>query len=238
MAEQLDAEPLPRRQPRATRARRARELLRAADIIRGAINPVVLAGNGVVRAGAAPALREFARATGIPVAETFMGKGALDYEDPQRARHRRPPVARLRDGGLRGRRRRARDRLRPRRALAEHWNPKRDKKIICIDTVAAEIDEYYMPEVELDRRHLPRAQPPGRGVPRRAPPRRLARLREVVLGGLRGRRRTTTHSRCSRPARCGSCARRWAATTSSSPTSGCTSCGSGACSRPTSPTPC
>ena len=34
-------------------------------------------------AGAAPALREFARATGIGVAETFMGKGALDYEDPR-----------------------------------------------------------------------------------------------------------------------------------------------------------
>ena len=43
----------------------------------------MLAGNGVVRGGAAPALREFARATGIGVAETFMGKGALDYEDPR-----------------------------------------------------------------------------------------------------------------------------------------------------------
>ena len=30
-----------------------------------------------------PALREFARATGIGVAETFMGKGVLDYEDPR-----------------------------------------------------------------------------------------------------------------------------------------------------------
>jgi len=39
--------------------------------------PLVLAGNGILRARAAPALREFARATGIPVAETFMGKGAL-----------------------------------------------------------------------------------------------------------------------------------------------------------------
>ena len=31
----------------------------------------------------------------------------------------------------------------------EHWNPKRDKKIICIDSVPAEIDEYFIPEVEL-----------------------------------------------------------------------------------------
>ena len=43
----------------------------------------MLAGNGVVRTGAAAAvIRAFAFATGIGVAETFMGKGALDYEDP------------------------------------------------------------------------------------------------------------------------------------------------------------
>src|SRR3712207_9434624 len=59
----------------------ARELLRAADLIRDSVNPVALAGNGVVRGGAASALREFSRATGIPVAETFMGKGLLDYQD-------------------------------------------------------------------------------------------------------------------------------------------------------------
>src|SRR3712207_465934 len=61
----------------------ARELLRAADLIRDSVNPVALAGNGVVRGGAAPALREFSRATEIPVAETFMGKGLLDYQDPK-----------------------------------------------------------------------------------------------------------------------------------------------------------
>ena len=29
------------------------------------------------------------------------------------------------------------------------WNPNRDRRIICIDTVAAEIDEHYVPDVEL-----------------------------------------------------------------------------------------
>ena len=43
---------------------------------------MVLAGNGVVRAGAAPALREFCRATGISAAHTFMGKGVVDADDP------------------------------------------------------------------------------------------------------------------------------------------------------------
>ncbi len=48
--------PLPRRRPVRPEPG-ARELLAAADLIRGANSPVVLAGNGVVRAGAAPALR-------------------------------------------------------------------------------------------------------------------------------------------------------------------------------------
>jgi acetolactate synthase-1/2/3 large subunit len=30
-----------------------------------------------------------------------------------------------------------------------NWNPRRDRKIICIDTVAAEVDENYVPDVEL-----------------------------------------------------------------------------------------
>src|SRR6478735_3755119 len=64
MAAPLDAAPLPRRRPVEPEPA-ARELLKAADVIRNAINPVALAGNGVVRAGAAPALREFCRATGI-----------------------------------------------------------------------------------------------------------------------------------------------------------------------------
>src|ERR687892_2016314 len=81
MESELDASPLPRRklvQPEPA----ARELLKAADLVRGALNPVALVGNGVVRGGAAPALREFCRATGIAAAETFMGKGLLPHDDP------------------------------------------------------------------------------------------------------------------------------------------------------------
>src|SRR5271155_3064403 len=81
MARPLDAAPLARRRP-AVPEPGARDLLRAADVIRNALNPIVLVGNGAVRAGAAPALREFARATEIPVANTFMGKGLIDADDP------------------------------------------------------------------------------------------------------------------------------------------------------------
>src|SRR5207302_3098547 len=82
MADELDAVPIARRRPVQPEPA-ARELLKAADLIRGALNPVALAGNGVIRGHAAPALREFVRATGIPVAETFMGKGAMDPGDPK-----------------------------------------------------------------------------------------------------------------------------------------------------------
>jgi len=82
MGEQVTGEPLPA-PLRSSRVEPSdRELLRAAEVIRAAANPIVLAGNGVARNRAAPALREFARTTGIGVAETFMGKGALDFEDP------------------------------------------------------------------------------------------------------------------------------------------------------------
>ena len=125
MGATVDAEPLPARTTLRRPEPSAQELLKAADVIRGAINPVVLAGNGVARVGAAPALREFARATGIGVAETFMGKGAALLRGPALARHRRPAVARLRARRLRGRRRRDHRRLRPRRARARALEPRR-----------------------------------------------------------------------------------------------------------------
>ena len=126
-----------------------REILRAADVIKDADNPVVIAGNGVLRTSSAGALRQFVGSTGIPVATTFMGKGAIDGLDP-----RALGTVGLQAGDY---------------ALAgfdeadvviavgydlvehspKHWNPSRDKKIIYIDTLPAEIDEYFIPETEL-----------------------------------------------------------------------------------------
>lgn len=140
--------PLPRQQPVRSEPR-ARELLRAAELIRSASRPVVLAGNGVVRGGAAPALREFARATGIGVAETFMAKGVLDADSPLALgtvgmQARDYALAGFDDADL---------------VIAigydlvehapRHWNAARDKRIVVIDTVPAEIDANFVPEVEL-----------------------------------------------------------------------------------------
>jgi acetolactate synthase-1/2/3 large subunit len=187
MAMPLDAEPLPRRRPVRPEPS-ARELLKAADLIRNAINPVVLAGNGVVRAGAAPALREFSRATGIAVAETFMGKGVLDFQDEHALgtvglQSRDYALAGFEDADV---------------VIAtgydlvehapQHWNPRRDKKIVVIDSVPAEIDAYYTPEVELvgDLYHvLTRLGEECRDVPHGGG---SHRLRDVVLGRLESAR--------------------------------------------------
>ena len=69
------ARPQPARARRTPTRRRVRE---AAAIIRSATRPVILTGNGVIRAGAAADLRALCEHAGIPACPTFMGKGALD----------------------------------------------------------------------------------------------------------------------------------------------------------------
>jgi acetolactate synthase-1/2/3 large subunit len=186
MAELVDAEPLPSR----VRIRRpepsGREMLEAAAVIRAAANPVVLAGNGVARVGAAPALREFARATGIGVAEAFMGKGLLDYEDPRALgtvglQERDYALAGFEDADVV---------ITVGYDLVEHapknWNPRGDKRIVSIDTAAAEVDEHFMTEVELvgDIYHiLSRLAEELRDMDAGPPASRAgSRLNDIVLG--------------------------------------------------------
>ena len=56
---------------------------KAADIIRSAQRPLIVAGGGVIYSGADEALRSFVERTGIPVSETQAGKGSLPYDHPQ-----------------------------------------------------------------------------------------------------------------------------------------------------------
>jgi acetolactate synthase I/II/III large subunit len=182
MADPVDAEPLPARTTSRRLEPSAAELLAAADIIRAAINPIVLAGNGVARAGAAPALREFARASGIGVAETFMGKGALDYTDEHALgtvglQSRDYALAGFEDADVV---------ITVGYDLVEHapsnWNPGRDKKIVCIDSVPSEVDEHFVTEVDLvgDLYHiLSRLSEELRHAPHSP---QTSRLNDIVLG--------------------------------------------------------
>ena len=56
---------------------------RAVEAIRSARRPMVIAGGGVIYSQASEELRAFATATGIPVADTQAGKGAINFDHPQ-----------------------------------------------------------------------------------------------------------------------------------------------------------
>ena len=120
------------------------------------------------------------------------GQGPDPARQRQGARLGRAPVGRLQHGRLRRGRPRARDRLRPRRALAgalepaarqadhlHRLDPGRDRRVLH-------------PRGRADRRHLPRAHAARRGVPPRAAPGRLDAPARRGAGPLRagqGRRR-------------------------------------------------
>ena len=55
---------------------------RAAEVIKGARKPLIIAGGGVIYSEASAQLDALARATGIPVADTQAGKGALSWDHP------------------------------------------------------------------------------------------------------------------------------------------------------------
>jgi 3D-(3,5/4)-trihydroxycyclohexane-1,2-dione acylhydrolase (decyclizing) len=57
-------------------------LKEAADLIRKSKKPVIIAGGGVIYSEATEILKRFVEQTGVPVAETFAGKGSLAYNHP------------------------------------------------------------------------------------------------------------------------------------------------------------
>lgn len=58
------------------------ELKLAAEALKAAKRPLVVAGGGVLYSGASPVLARFVEATGIPVCETQGGKSSLPDDDP------------------------------------------------------------------------------------------------------------------------------------------------------------
>ena len=121
----------------------------AARLLTASARPLVLAGNGVLRRNASDEVRAFAKGLHIPVAATFMGKGAID----DRSHLSLMAVGlQARDHVLSGF-----DRADLVVAIGydlveygpARWNPDGSKRIIHIDTQPAEVDAFYQPEVEL-----------------------------------------------------------------------------------------
>ncbi len=128
---------------------RPQDLLRASSLIAQAKRPIIIAGNGVLRRNASQELQVLVEAIHVPVAETFMGKGALDY------RHHLSLMAvglQARDWIMCGL-----DRADLVIAVGydmveyapRFWNPGKDKAIIHLDSCPAEVQEHYVPQVEI-----------------------------------------------------------------------------------------
>ena len=149
VAEELvEGEPLSPERPRRP-SPDGPALQAAARLIEASSFPLIFAGNGVIRGGASKELRDFSRAHGIPVVNTFMAKGCMPYDDPLA----------LLTAGLQ-----ARDYISCGFEKADliiavgydlveyapkFWNPERKKHIIHIDFTPAEVDSHYQPAVEV-----------------------------------------------------------------------------------------
>src|SRR5512134_2626791 len=121
-----------------------RKIEDAARLIGQARCPVILAGNGVVRQGAAESLRSFVNLLRIPVANTFMAKGVVPFSNELF----------LGTIGLKARDlpwfafEKADVVICVGYDMVEYhpdmWNPNGDKTIIHIDALPAEVDERYI----------------------------------------------------------------------------------------------
>ncbi|MEM9142262.1 MAG: 3D-(3,5/4)-trihydroxycyclohexane-1,2-dione acylhydrolase (decyclizing) [Bacteroidota bacterium] len=58
-------------------------LEKAIRCIKNSKAPLLVSGGGTIYSGATEILKKWVEGTGIPVAETFAGKGSLDYNDPR-----------------------------------------------------------------------------------------------------------------------------------------------------------
>ena len=178
-AMEVDEVPLPVAHPVAPEPSRL-QVERAAELISEARNPIILAGNGVVRTGAWKHLTDFAEKLNIPVANTFMAKGVVPF---------RSRVS-LASAGLQ-----ANDYVSCGFSNADlvicvgydlveyHpylWHPTRDRTIIHVDQTPAEVDEHYTVEVGVlgDIKHslmeIAELATPHHGHPMRA-------LREALI---------------------------------------------------------
>lgn len=138
----LGLEPLVPQQPFPTEPL-DQQIERAAKIISEARYPIVLAGNGVARGRASEALRHFVDTLGIPVVETFMGKGSVPDTHPLCLGTVGLQEHDYVSCGL--------DRADVVICVGydlveyapERWNPRRDKRIVHIDPSPAEVDAAY-----------------------------------------------------------------------------------------------
>ncbi len=140
---QADGEPLEVQRPSRPYPT-PQKVEQAAKLISDSSNPIVLAGNGVIRGFASGELVAFAEKLNIPVATTFMAKGVMPFSHPLSL-----GAVGIQDmdyvaSGFE----KADLVICAGYDLVEYapakWHPNRDKKIIHIDATPAEVDAHYV----------------------------------------------------------------------------------------------
>ena len=160
------------------------KVTQAARLISEARAPVIMAGNGVIRARASGQLVSFAEQLNIPVATTFMAKGAMPFSHPLSLGTVGLQAHDYGDCGFD----RADVILCVGFDMVEYhpflWHPTRDRKIVHIDASPAEVDEHYVLAAGVIgdiAQSLPAIA--AEAKPRDTSP--VTRLRQVILEELR-----------------------------------------------------
>ena len=117
------------------------------DMLNAATNPVIIAGNGVIRFDASEELIAFAEAANAPVATTFMAKGALPSSHPLSIGTVGLKAHDLVAFGIENSDLVICVGLDMVEYTPSYWNPNADLKIINIDASPAEVDAHYIPEI-------------------------------------------------------------------------------------------
>ncbi len=126
------------------------QVKQAAELLRNARYPIILAGHGVARAQCSQALTDLAERYQIPVATTFMGKGVISDKSPHAL-------------GVMGFMRHDYENFAFDEAdvilsigyelqefAPERMNPNADKKIVHINRFAADIDAHYNVDISIE----------------------------------------------------------------------------------------
>ena len=125
----------------------AGQITRAIAVLQNAKHPIILAGNGVVRRHAEESVRRCARRLHIPVVHTFMGKGIMPDSDALSLYTIGMPI---RDYAARVMEQ-ADVVIAVGYDFVEYapgfWNPHRDKRVVHVDVLPAEVDAHYHVEV-------------------------------------------------------------------------------------------
>jgi len=145
---ELDSAPLKRIKVRRASAD-SKAVEQAVEMIKTAKNPLILAGNGCVRTRVSKQLKAFVEERGIPIVHTQMGKGCISDRSEYSLFTTGINAKDYYVCGF--------DRADLIITLGynvvefapQHWNKKKDNKILHIDFRPSEVDEYYNPDLEV-----------------------------------------------------------------------------------------